>query len=87
MSNKVLIIIGIILVIAALFSAKTIPGEANKDFDRLVRQSGGVITHGQGFPDAYKQMSSNSRILQNFYVGGAGLICLAVGLVGLQRKP
>jgi hypothetical protein len=87
MNSRVLAIIGIILIVAALFSAKSIPVEANKDFDRLVRQSGGVMTHGQGFPDTYRQMSANSRMLQNVYVGGAGLICLAVGLAGMQRKP
>ncbi|MDD4872433.1 MAG: hypothetical protein PHR77_17930 [Kiritimatiellae bacterium] len=86
MSGRILAVIGIILVTAALFSAKSIPGEANKDFDRLVRQSGGVMTHGQGFPDTYRQMCANRRMLQNVYVGGIGLICLAIGLAGMQRR-
>jgi hypothetical protein len=86
MNSRLIAVVGLVLIVAAFFAARSIPREANKDFDKLVRESGGVMTHGAGFPDTYRQMSSNRRLLQNFYIGGAGLLCLAAGLVGMQRK-
>jgi hypothetical protein len=80
-----LTVIGIALIVIAWSSAAGIPEAANRDFDRLVQASGGM-SHTANFPDVYKQMCANRRILQNFYIGAAGLICLAVGLGNLNRS-
>ncbi len=76
---------GIGLLVFAWVSAAFIPAQANKDFDGLVRAAGGQMSHTPGFPDAYKQMSANRRMLQNFYIGAAGLICLGTGLASRKR--
>jgi ABC-type lipoprotein release transport system permease subunit len=87
--GKILLVgVGIFLIVTAFISASGIPEAAQKDFDRLVRNAGGHMSHTPNFPDAYKQMSSNRRLLQNFYIGAAGLICLAVGLSNCTKtKP
>ena len=36
--------------------------------------------------ETYQRMSANRRMLQNFYIGAAGLICLAVGLSSVKRS-
>ena len=83
--GRTLVAIGIGLVILAWVSAAGIPKAAHKDFDHLVRSVGGRMSHTPNFPDAFKQMSANRRILQNFYVGASGLICLTIGLANLKR--
>jgi hypothetical protein len=77
---KVLTFTGIGLLVLAWISAAFIPSQAQKDFDRLVRAAGGSMSHTPNFPDTYKQMSANRRMLQSFYLGAAGLICLGAGL-------
>ncbi|MFA5863476.1 MAG: hypothetical protein WC975_02185 [Phycisphaerae bacterium] len=84
--NRRLAISGAVLLAVAWLSAGRIPKEANEDYWRLVRNAGGHLSSTPGFPDAYKQMCTNSRLLQNFYLGGAGLICLAIGLTGIGRQ-
>lgn len=84
-SAKVVTFIGVGLLALAWVAAAFIPSEAQKDFDRLVQASGGSMSHTANFPDTYKQMSANRRMLQNFYIGAAGLICLGAGL-GCWKK-
>jgi hypothetical protein len=78
--NRMLIITGVVLIGVAFISAQGIPKAAHDDFDKLVKSAGGRMSHTAGFPDNYKKMSAQRRMLQNFYVGAAGLICLAAGL-------
>ena len=76
---KLLTLIGAVLIVIAWIVAASIPADAHADFDLLVRRAGS-LTHTVSFPDVYKQMCANSRMLQDFFVGAAGLICLAIGL-------
>lgn len=85
-SGIVLTVIGIALLAMAWVWAAGIPKAANRDFDRLVSNAGGQMSHTPNFPDAYKQMSANRRMLQNFYLGAAGLICLAAGLASVKKE-
>jgi uncharacterized membrane protein len=77
---KVVTFVGIALLVLAWVLAAFIPSEAEKDFDRLVVAAGGRFSSTPNFPDIYKQMSANRRMLQNFYIGAAGLVCLGAGL-------
>ena len=79
-------LIGVVLLGLAWISARGIPRAADKDFSRLVNESVGYLSSSPGFPDAYKQMSANARMLQNFYVGAAGLICLGTGLSSWRKQ-
>ena len=83
---KVVTFIGIGLLVLAWVSAAFVPSQAQKDFDRLVRARGGYLSHTPNFPDTYKQMSANCRMLQNFYIGAAGLICLGAGLTCWNKQ-
>jgi hypothetical protein len=84
-----LLALGALLVVVAFFAAGLIPQQAHRDFDRLVQSMGGGMSHTPNYPDVYRQMSANRRLLQNAYVGGSGLILLAVGASGVaaQRRP
>ena len=84
--GKKLTITGTVLVFWAWWNAGGIPAEAHRDFDRLVQANAGRMSHTPDFPDVYKQMSADRRILQNVYVGTAGLICLAVGLTTMRSE-
>ena len=83
---KVVTFLGIGLLVLAWVSAAFIPSQANGDFDSFVRGAGGSVSHTVNFPDVYKQMGANRRMLQNFYVGAAGLVCLGVGLSCWKRQ-
>jgi hypothetical protein len=80
------LLVGLLLVAAAYSRASTIPSDAVQDFRALVRESGGSRTDAPGFPDAYKLMSAQRRMLQNFYIGGCGLVFLAAGSFGLVNS-
>ena len=67
--GKKLTVIGIMLIVFAWFSALEIPEEAHKDFRRLVRASGGALSHTPNFRDLYFEMSAKRRLLQNIYIG------------------
>ena len=73
---------GIGLLIFAWVTAGFIPNQGRSDFDRLVRASGGQLSHTPTFPDTYIQLSAQRRMLQNFYIAAAGLVCLSIGLTG-----
>lgn len=83
---KITTFTGIELLAFAWMSAAFIPSQAAKDFDRLVNAAGGSMSHTPSFPDTYRQMSANRRMLQNFYIGAAGLICLGTGLACWKRR-
>jgi hypothetical protein len=77
--------IGVILIVAALVHAIWIPSQAHDDFGALVRSQGGSLSHSETYPDTYRLLSAQRRMLQNAYVGVSGLVLLTVGAVGLTR--
>ncbi|MGH7213385.1 MAG: hypothetical protein ACREIT_01190 [Tepidisphaeraceae bacterium] len=79
----VLAIAGAALLFQAHQTAAEIPSEADKDFGEFVRAAGGTLSSTPGFPDAFKQMHAERRMLQNSYIGGSGLVLLAAGAFGL----
>lgn len=83
-----MVVTGAVLVVLALFAAGRIPQQAHSDFDRLV-VAHGSLAHTPNYPDVYRQMSATTRMLQNAYVGGSGLVLLLAGAFGLavQRRP
>jgi hypothetical protein len=78
-------LVGVALILVAFTQAASIPRQAHDDFGALVQAHGGGMTHSATYPDTYRQMSANRRLLQNAYLGGSGLVLLAVGCVGLTR--
>jgi hypothetical protein len=80
MTSVVLVVIGALLLAAASYSARGIPLKARADFFEYARTN---PLNAPGFPEAYMQMETNRRLLQNFYLGAAGLVLLAVGACGL----
>jgi hypothetical protein len=84
--SKVLTILGVALVVAASILASGIPKAAHGDFGRLVKATGGRMHHTPGYPDVYRKMCAERRMLQNFYLGAAGLICLSAGLRRKSRS-
>jgi hypothetical protein len=84
-SASAMMAIGVILVVAAVLHANWIPYRAHDDFGALVRSQGGSLSHSETYPDTYRLMSAQRRMLQNAYVGVSGLVLLTVGAVGLTR--
>ena len=84
--GRMLTLIGVVLIVSAWVFASGIPKAAHNDFDTFVRTGGGRTSLAQGVPDAYRRMSAYCRMLQSFYVGSAGLICLAIGLGDRGRR-
>lgn len=79
-------ILGIALLTFAWATAASIPGQAKQDLYRLIGPQGGSLAQVEPFPETYQQMSANRRMMQNFYIGAAGLICLAVGLSSWKQS-
>jgi hypothetical protein len=80
----VLMTVGAILLGIAYAQATSIPKDADNDFFELVQAAGGSMTFSApGFPEAYKQMSANRRLLQNAYIGFGGVALLTAGGFGL----
>jgi hypothetical protein len=84
--------IGLVLISNAHVRAREIPDAAVQDFFDLVKKSGGSRADVPGFPEAYRTMHAQRRLLENAYTGGSGLVFLAVGAFGLvipapRREP
>lgn len=77
---RIIIFIGVTLLIIAWMSAASIPIQARNDFSSLVQSEGSLSTPGD-YMGIYQQICANRRMLQDFYIGMAGLICLGVGLL------
>ncbi len=71
-----LIVIGAILIVFAYLKAPSIPFEANKDFRRMSSKCQ-LDWSTKESEYIYVQGSEHRRLLQNFYLGSSGLICLA----------
>ena len=80
MPSVVLVVIGALLLGAASYCAREIPLKARADFLEYARSN---PLNDPGFPEAVMQMETDRRLLQNFYLGAAGLVLLAVGARGL----
>ena len=72
--------VGIALLLVAWLAATFIPGQARDDFTALVVANGGSLPVGNDYAIGYAQMCAGRRMLQDFYVGAAGLVLLSVGL-------
>jgi hypothetical protein len=83
---KVITFVGIALLVVAWVSAVFIPTQARSDFSRLVRDSGGSLSTPGDYMGMYQQMCASRRMLQDLYVGVAGLICLSIGLAGWTKQ-
>ncbi len=79
MPSIVLILLGALLLAAAWHSAREIPLKARADFLEYAKTN---PLNDPGFPEAFMQMQTHRRLLQNFYLGAAGLVLLAVGARG-----
>jgi len=77
---KIVTFIGIGLLVLAWVLAAFIPSQANEDLASFNQVPGSGLSQSANFPEMYKQMSANCRMLQNFYIGATGLICLGAGL-------
>jgi hypothetical protein len=84
--GNVLILTGVILIVIAWVSATCIPSAAYQDFNKFVNSQGGTFTSSANFPDIYRQMSAQRRMLQNFYVGAVGMIFLTFGLNSWRKE-
>jgi hypothetical protein len=78
-------VFGTLLVVVALVQATWIPRLAHDDFDALVRAHGGSMTHSATYPDTFRLMSAQRRMLQNAYVGAAGLLLVGLGGAAMVR--
>jgi hypothetical protein len=89
--DSLLVAIGIVLLGAAWWSARSIPDKATQDHIAHVRHVGSEVTRvgtlniTYGYEE-YGRISANRRMAQNVWLGGAGLICLTIGLVGVGRR-
>jgi hypothetical protein len=84
--SAVFFAVGAVLITVAFAQAALIPHRAHDDFSALLQAHGGGMTHTATYPDTYRLMSANRRMLQNIYLGGSGLVLLAVGCAGLTRS-
>ncbi len=86
--STLLIIVGIILIFIACISASSIPLDANRDLKESLKQQSKVKKNKVQIidPKEYVVANCHRRLLQNFYLGASGLICLTVGLAALPNK-
>ena len=80
----VLIVIGVILISIAVATVSSIPLEANKGLYRHWPK--GVNLQTVESQDMYMQTQAHCKMLQNFYFGASGLICLVAGLMAPPKK-
>ena len=82
-AGLILVIAGALLLTEAFYSAATIPLKAREDFLEYAKSN---PLNSPGFPEAFMQMHAHRRLLQNFYLGTAGLVLLFVGTQTLCRN-
>lgn len=76
-----LMFVGAVLLITAFVRAGDIPRAAHHDFGVLLR-SLGTMSHSATYPDTYRLMAAQSRMLQNAYMGLTGVALVTVGAIG-----
>ena len=77
-----LVLVGAVLLVIAFVRAGGIPLAAHADFGALIRAQGGTISHSATYPDTYRLIAAQSRMLQNAYLGLTGVALVAVGAYG-----
>lgn len=83
------LLVGAVFLIVAFVQAGGIPRRAHDDFSALVRAHGGSMSHSPTYPETYRLMAAQSRMLQNAYLGltGVGLVTVgAIGVVGASSR-
>lgn len=78
-----LLLVGTVLLVVAFVQAGAIPLKAHDDFGTLLRAQGGSMSHSATYPDTYRQIAAQSRMLQSAYLGLAGVALVTVGAVGV----
>ncbi len=76
-----LMLVGAVLLIFAFVRAGEIPRAAHDDFGALLRAHGSM-SHSATYPDTYRLMAAQSRMLQNAYLGLTGVALATVGAIG-----
>ena len=74
---------GAVLLIVACVQAGDIPRQAHDDFGALIQAHGGSMSHSATYPDTYRQIAAQSRLLQNAYLGLTGVALVTVGAIGV----
>ncbi|MBA2750038.1 MAG: hypothetical protein H0U45_15245 [Tatlockia sp.] len=85
--NYILAGVGILLVAIAFIRAPFIPQQAEQDYQQKMQKEFERAGHSSieiepGEPIFYQQVSANSRMLQNGYLGATGIVMLAAGAFG-----
>jgi hypothetical protein len=79
----IFMLVGAVLLVTAFVRAGAIPLSAHDDFGALIRAQGGSMSHSATYPDTYRLIAAQSRMLQNAYLGLAGVALVTVGAVGV----
>ena len=79
----IMVILGVLLLGGAFYSAEQIPLKARGDFLEYAKSN---PINSPGFPEAFMQMHAQRRLLQNFYLGAAGSVLLFVGTQAFCRE-
>ena len=77
------LLVAAVLVLVAVARAGAIPRRAHDDYGELIRAQGGSVSHSATYPDTYRHMAAQSRMLQNAYLGLTGVALVTVGAVGV----
>lgn len=77
-----LMLLGAALLITAFVRAGGIPLAAHDDFGTLIRAQGGSMSSSATYPDTYRLIAAQSRMLQNAYLGLTGVALVTVGASG-----
>ncbi len=89
--SAILLLVGVALLIVAFVQVAAIPRLAHADFGQLISSQGGAMSHSPTYPDTFRQIAAQSRMLQNAYLGLTGLALATVGAIGVTgawpRRP
>jgi hypothetical protein len=80
--STIFIIVGIMLLGLAIFGAETIPLEANRDYIDIKS----IPLQSVERQILFIKACERRRLLQNFYLGASGLICLAGGILAFPHE-
>jgi hypothetical protein len=81
--SALMLLVGAVLLTVAFVQAAAIPSLAHGDFGELIVSVGGSMSHSATYPDTYRQIAAQGRMLQNAYLGLTGLVLVTVGAIGV----